>query len=307
MTEKPPKSVIVTGASGFIGAWVLPALAQKGHAVYPVSREAREWSVDCDEVLTDLAEPGWTAALPERADCLIWLAQSRRYKDGPDGHGDVSRINEAAFMEGLEWARQAGVARVLLASSGSVYAPQDRPLIETDPVDPTTAYTSSKLNAEYLLKTYSSHFEAVAVRLFTPYGPGPSSMLMARMYTAVLGGHPIELANGTGPVLSPIYAADVAEAFSQLMTCPLVAPLARVNVAGPEAVTLANIVTELGARLGKKPVTHNPLDAETPIRLVADIGVLRTMLPDLALTPVNEGLGAWCDITGENSAGELTP
>jgi UDP-glucose 4-epimerase len=75
----------------------------------------------------------------------------------------------------MEAIRDAGVQRVVLASSGAVYGQQaSQPLTEDMIPDPDSPYAVSKLSAEIYVRTIGTLWgiETVALRVFNAYGPG---------------------------------------------------------------------------------------------------------------------------------------
>jgi UDP-glucose 4-epimerase len=239
--------VLVTGATGFVGTALIRAMASDaGRLVTPATRPR-----------CDLASPGWSRALePEKSDVVFHLAQSRRYLDGFAGAADVFAVNVAATFELLQWARQNGVRRFVLASSGSVYRPASRPVTESDATSPRNPYAASKLAAEALAMGFAADMEVVVVRPFTVYGPGQRQMIVARLAASVQSGEPIQLAGGEGSYLTPTYIDDCVAALRRLADIPLPESPHTVNVAGPEMLSVRQMASTIGDLLGRTPVYH---------------------------------------------------
>ncbi len=115
--------ILITGATGLIGAVAIRRLSQT-HRVYALARrrptgpEARDASwIECD-----LGRPWETTALPEGIDVVIHLVQSRRFREFPEGAGDMFEVNIASTMRLLAYAHQAG-ARLSSPGDGA-YMPQ---------------------------------------------------------------------------------------------------------------------------------------------------------------------------------------
>ena len=77
-------NILVTGATGFIGRHLLKEIAQQ-HRVYALSRRTRE---ETDGSVTwihgDLAGPGDSLPLPGAVDAVVYLAQSKEYREFPE-------------------------------------------------------------------------------------------------------------------------------------------------------------------------------------------------------------------------------
>ena len=279
--------VLVTGASGFLGRRTVPMLARQD-AVWAAVRTAGTEPPEATGVVADLA-PGWTARLPD-VDTVVWLAQSRRYREFPGGAGDMFRVNEAAFFELLEWARARGVGRVVYASTGSVYAPGPAPWREESATAATTMYSATKLNAERLLAQYAGCFACVTARVFSVYGPGQQGMALASVAGAAFAGRPVTLNDGIGMRCTPIFVDDAAAVFTELARMPLPASPLVVNVAGPEVVTLADVARVAAGLAGREPLIERGAGQAPDV--IADTARLRAMLPDLLFHDLAAGLAA---------------
>src|SRR5262245_46337507 len=130
-------NILVTGAAGFVGKRLCKRLATSGHEVlalvHPDSLEgARRDLADVHLLPADLASLR-AADLPRRADAVFSLAQARRFREFPERAEEVYAVNVQATLTLLQWARSAGVQRLVQVSSGGVYGgAQESSLHETD-------------------------------------------------------------------------------------------------------------------------------------------------------------------------------
>lgn len=86
----------------------------------------------------------------------------------------VNRVNVEGTLNVLTAAREAGVKRVVYASSSSAYGGGPmQPKKETDPPGPVSPYAVSKLAGEYYCRVFSELYglETVSLRYFNVYGP----------------------------------------------------------------------------------------------------------------------------------------
>ncbi len=183
---------LVTGGAGFIGSNLVDALLEQGHAVRVIDNFATGKRENLAHVRDriDLLEGDLTV-----------LDDVRRAVDGIDvvlHHGAIPSVpksvadpltSNAANVTGtlhvLVAARDAGVRRVVYASSSSVYGDQDasRPKVETMTPMPISPYAVSKLAAEQYCQVFYAVYglETVALRYFNVFGrrQDPASMYAA--------------------------------------------------------------------------------------------------------------------------------
>jgi nucleoside-diphosphate-sugar epimerase len=260
--------VLVTGAGGFIGRAVLAA-APAGVEVVPLCREA---AAVPGAVVADLADPRFDRVLPSQLDAVVHLAQSPDYRNFPDGAGSVVDVNVAATARLLDYARRAGAARFVLASTGTVYRPSELALTEDAPIDPTSIYAVSKRCAELLTVPYRDLLHCRVLRVFTVYGAHqPPRQLVADLIDRVQGGRAVEVSGQRGMVLTPVHVGDVAAAFWAAVTAPGEAhgETEILNVGGDAALGLLDIAEAIGRAVGRPPVVSRRA-AQAPAGYVAD-------------------------------------
>ena len=268
--------VLLTGASGFVGGYLAPALVAAGHDVHALVRHTGAY--DAPEGVTpveaDLGELD-PDALPS-VDAVAHFAQAN--VPFPDEAGTLYAVNTASTLVLLEHARTCGAQRFLYASSASVYGYGDRPFTEADPVSAHDFYATTKINSEQLVATYGGFFGTAVVRLVAPYGPGQTGRMIPGVIGRVRDGRPVTLNGGGRPRMNPIYVEDVVRA--------AVAALELdgnhvVNVAGEEVVGIDRIAERAGEALGREPV-FEPGDTDAPGDVVADTSRFNELfdLPD---------------------------
>jgi nucleoside-diphosphate-sugar epimerase len=139
----------------------------------------------------------------------------------------------------------------VLASSGSVYGPVRGPVTEEVPPAAVDFYAVTKRAAELVLASYAPRLDgAVALRLFTPYGPGQRSRLVPSLAERIRSDEAITLNAGGRPRLSPTYVDDVVRAFSAALRLD---GHHTVNVAGAEIVDIRSLAVAIGEALGVAP------------------------------------------------------
>ena len=280
--------LLVTGATGFVGSRLIAHLADR-HQLYAVARRQPERAPEsCTWIEQDLRtlQPD---LLPDSIDGVIHLAQSTRYRDFPDGAEDMFAVNVASTCGLLEYARRAGARAFVLASTGGVYDYHPDPISESEQEPrPTTFYFRSKRAAEILAGSYTDLFAVMVLRFFFVYGPGQTRMLIPTLTDKVDAGQEIVIEGDPGLRINPIHVDDAIRAFEPALDAGI---SATINVAGPEGLTITDLIGLIGEILGRSPsVTHD--DAQPPGDLVADIRRLRELLGVVPAISPAEGLRA---------------
>jgi UDP-glucose 4-epimerase len=214
--------IAVTGATGFIGTSLLPALESQGHSMMPVPRDA----LAC-------VSPGLFAA----ADAVVHLAGIAHTRGVPDAAYRV--VNADLPAKVAEAARQAGARRFVFISSSHA---------ETHT---HTGYGASKAEAERQLRALDG-MELVVLRPVLVYGPGAKGNVRRLIQLARL---PLPLPFGAARNRhSLVSVGNLVSAIGFCLTSPeVVGRTLAVTDPGP-APSLAEILVLLRRGLGRPPM-----------------------------------------------------
>ncbi len=243
-------AVLVTGATGFLGTSLLPRLAVDRDviALYrpggnPAPADGVRW------IAQDLTAP-LSTQLPRHIDAVIHAAQSRRFREFPDGAVDIFEVNAAATVRLLDYCRNAGGSTFAYVSSGAVYRSGAAPLQESDTPQPGSFYGASKLAGELAVEQYRRDLRGHVLRMFFIYGPGQQNMFIPNLVSAVRDGREVALAGPDGIRVNPTYVDDAASAVIATLDCETPQTL---NVAGPDVVSVREVAEQAGELLGRAP------------------------------------------------------
>ncbi len=176
--------VLVTGAAGFIGRWVVGELLARGHTVLPIDNLAEGDEANLDAFV---GQPGFLpfekGDVRDAAACRRWtgqvdavahLAASISVQDSIDDPATTFENDVIGTFNLLEGARTSG-ARLLFMSTCMVYDRASTPegIAETHPTKPASPYAASKLSGEALTLSYFHAYglPTTVVRPFNTYGP----------------------------------------------------------------------------------------------------------------------------------------
>jgi UDP-glucuronate 4-epimerase len=294
----------VTGAAGFIGSHVCERLLACGHEVVGIDAFTRFYARERKEAnvaalrrapgfelreLNLLDQAGLARALAG-LDAICHLAGRPGVRQGSPEIYAAGNVRTTAAV--LAAAEHAGMRRLLLASSSSVYGRAEGPVAEHAPLRPLSEYGRSKLAAERLAREGAAALgiELVVVRYFTVYGPRQRpDMAFARFVEAALGGEPMPLLGDGRQVRDFTYVGDAADATA--LALERGGDGATYNVAGGAPATLADAFAALSEELGQAPELERlPADGRDPRSTGADLTRIRAELGWRPRTSLRAGL-----------------
>jgi UDP-glucose 4-epimerase len=304
MTELAGSVVAVTGGSGFVGGRLVRALAAARVARIvvldrsPAPGEGPSPLVPVEHRTVTLGQtsaPALRAALGD-ARCLFHLA-AEKHAEAHERPDDVLRVNVLGTHELLVAARDAGVRKVVFASSLYAYGrTSGEPLDEAETPEPRTVYGVSKLAGEHLGATFAARGGPafVSLRYFFAYGPGQTPLhgrpsLIARTFERLSRGEPPAVRGDGSQALDYVYVDDVVRATIAAMESPLAS--ATLNVGTGVALPVRELVERMQRIAGTRLVpVEEPSDETHATRRVASIEKARVLLGWTPEVTLDEGL-----------------
>lgn len=204
----PDLTVLVTGASGFIGRHVTTYLSKKGFRVLTTDLRGADVNGDLSDrvfVLDIIAKLRFDAVVHLAALTDIRLSLQDPYR--------TYVVNGFGTLNLLEAAKKGG-QRFIYASSANVYGvPVELPVKESTPFNPRTPYDCSKLVGEYLVRSYavSKKVKATLLRSWKVFGEYERlTAAIPNFIKCCLKGEPIPLYNGGADTTDPYYVENFA-------------------------------------------------------------------------------------------------
>ena len=291
--------VLVTGAGGFVGRWLLPALVSEGHEVLgtrlpgeappsfltEVERRHVRW------LPLDLQETGSVrAAVDEVPDAVIHLAaiaSGAEARRDPGRAWEINAAGTARLADALGARRQGGAVDplLMLISTAEVYgviAPV-RARLEIDAPAPVSPYAASKLGAEIAAFETARRcgLRVIVVRAFPHTGPGQSDRYVVpafarRLKAARRLGATVVKTGNLEPIRDFLDVRDVAQAYVSLLAHG--EPGEIYNVASGEGLSLHAVFLRLAELIGVRATPEVDRELTRPAdlpHLVGDASRLR--------------------------------
>jgi UDP-glucose 4-epimerase len=197
-----------------------------------------------------------------------------------------------------EATRDAGVRRIVLASSATVYGPQPaQPVSESAWPHPQVPYAVSKLAAEHYVFALGAlnGIETVALRIFNAYGPGQRippvhAPVVPHFVKGVLSGASVIVHGDGSQTRDFVYISDVVAALIAAAAAPNV-DRKTINVGSGDETSINRLIAVLGQVTQRQPeVILNPHESGGITRLAADLTAARHLLGYKPQVRLEEGL-----------------
>ena len=335
MENQKQKTVLVTGAAGFIGFHTAKRLLESGWRVigfdcmsdyYDVRLKERRESILLQNELyvsihDNLERNGALMKVfhSERPDVVIHLAAQAGVRYSIENPRSYLESNIVGTFELLEAARNYPPEHILIASTSSAYgANSEMPHRETDKADNQMSfYAATKKSTESMAHSYSHLFELpiTMFRFFTVYGPwGRPDMALFKFTKAMLGDQEIDVYNNgqmrrdftyiddlvTGIVLlissNPNCDIDTNQLVSRNDSKSPVGPFRVVNIGNSTSEKLMDYISALEEALGiKAEINYMPMQQGDVVATWADTQLLETLTGYRPATDIYTGVRRFVD------------
>ncbi|MET0413995.1 MAG: NAD-dependent epimerase/dehydratase family protein [Polyangiaceae bacterium] len=246
--------VVVTGARGFVGRHVVPALVARGVEVITLERSpstVRASDIAEERIASSSDDEATLARALAGSHAVVHLA-ALAHDAGRGGPGEYARINRDYSLRLARAAAAAGVARFVFLSTIKVHGDSaPAPLCESSPLAPGDAYAESKAQAERGLAELAPSLSTVSLRCPLVYGPGVRANFVG-LLRAVARRRPLPF-GAIANRRSLIYVENLADALSTLVLAPGAGASSYVVCDG-EDLSTPELVRRLSFALGVEPL-----------------------------------------------------
>jgi dTDP-4-dehydrorhamnose reductase len=203
--------ILVTGASGFVGAGICRYLARRGRRIVGTGRRIQSSDPHLEYIATDLTELVSTQELLARVQPSV-IIHAAGDKDVKRCEKDpaLARLANVATTQNLLEASEKFGSRILYLSTDLVFAGTRGNYSESDTPSPPTVYGQSKLAAEQLVLAQPNH---AVLRTAGVFGQG--SPVLAWLLAELRAGRSVDCF--TDVINSPTYLPDLAQAADLLL------------------------------------------------------------------------------------------
>lgn len=276
------KTVLVTGATGFIGRHSLQPLMARGYEIHAITAPHQPPGVTEAAIhwhAVDLLDPPqmqriMSAIRPSHLLHFAWYVEPGRFWHSVEN----LRWVEATLALVRAFAAVGGQRMVLAGTCAEYDWSQDTVCREAQtPLRPATLYGVCKHALQQIAAAFAANagISFAWGRIFWPYGPGEHpSRLVASVVRSLLQGERAPCTHGR-QVRDYMYTPDIADAFVALLDSAVTDP---VNIATGVPVSIKEIVYTIADQLGRPDliqlgVRESP--ESEPMRLTADVTRLR--------------------------------
>jgi dTDP-glucose 4,6-dehydratase len=285
------RTILVTGAAGFLGSHLCDALLAEGHVVVGVdnlctgnvanlqhlAKEARFSLIEQD--ICKHFDAG-------RVDFVFNFASPASPIDYTRLGVETLLVGSAGTIHSLDLARKYS-AGYLHASTSECYGdPEVHPQVETywgnvNPIGPRSVYDEAKRFSEAAVTAYHRYYgvDTHLVRIFNTYGPrlqASDGRVISNLMIQALRGEPLTIYGDGSQTRSFCYVSDLIDGILRLSRSAEHLP---VNIGNPDEWTILECAREILAVTGaKSEILFMPLPQDDPTRRRPDITKARALL-----------------------------
>lgn len=311
------RRICVTGGAGFIGGHLASELLSLGASVSIIddlsNNDGQHASYLVDTypekarlIFASILEPAALVEAIDRSDIVFHLAAMGSVPQSIEDPERCFHVNALGTMRVAHASREAGVRRLVFASSSAVYGDEPTlPKTESMLPKPLSPYAATKLAGEAVVRAWAHSYDlsGVSLRFFNVFGPRQAAnsayaaVVMAFLKRLVHGQPPVIFGDGSAsrdftPISNVVRACLLAGASTQILEGQAV------NIGCGKRTTVAQLATALAGLLDRADLSpiFEPARAGDVPHSVADIALAKSLLgyePDKSFDEALAETVAW--------------
>jgi NAD dependent epimerase/dehydratase len=314
------RTVLVTGADGFIGSHLCERLCAEGALVRALclynpqgswgwlDTASPEVRAALDVRLGDIRDARFVEAATSGVEVVFHLAALISIPYSYVAPASYIETNVTGTLNVLEAGRRAGVRRIIQTSTSEVYGtPKDLPIRETHPLCAQSPYAATKVAADQLALSFQRSFATpvVVLRPFNTYGPRQSTRaVLPTILTQLLRGQRQIALGRLDPRRDMTYVADTVDGFVRAALQPGIEG-ETIQLGTGQTISIGELFTACCEAVGQQaevkpdPQRMRPADSEVEV-LLSDPSLAATRLGWRPRTDLLAGLRLTADWLARN-------
>lgn len=216
LSSAKPGRILVTGATGFVGSYIVPKLINDGWSVFAVGRDSTSWEKLAPDIKGEVRTVLWSRDIHANIetvkeinpDVVLHLATHFVGQHKPE---DIDALAESNIHFGMQLAEACAATEsdLVFINVGTIWQHAD-----SKPYAPTTLYAATKQAFADILRFYSDYdfFRVINLKLTDSYGPNdPRRKLWSVLIETAKSGNPLDMSPGE-QLIDPIYIDDIVSA-----------------------------------------------------------------------------------------------
>ena len=308
-------TILVTGASGFIGSHLCERLIKDGSSVVGIDNFDEYYPRIFKEKNIELLRQEKYFQLIEgdirnkdllrrifsenRVETVVHLAARAGVRPSIENPALYTDVNVTGTVVLLEVMRELGIRNIVFASSSSVYGDRNKaPFTEDEPADsPVSPYAATKRAGELLCFNYYHlyGFHVSCLRFFTAYGPRQRpDMAIHKFVRKILSKEPIQMFGNGSSERDYTYIDDIVSGIVLAVNKHLGFNI--FNLGESSQISLKKLISTIEMKLGEKAIIETlPSQPGDVFLTCADISKAKNLLGYHPKTPIDDGLEIFCE------------
>jgi len=299
---------LITGGAGFIGREVVKKLLKKGNEIVVIDnlsfgrlenieefKNSANFKFYKEDILN--YDKIKDIIMAEKAQIAIHLAALHYIPYCNEHQDEALNVNVNATYQLFSYLAKAGIERILIASSGAIYASEEHGLVENvDLPQPVDVYGLSKLLDEDICEYFSQNYslKITAMRFFNTYGPYETNPhLIPEIMKQLKEGNYNLLLGNIKTKRDYIYVEDIASAICELSLSKDEILFEIINIGTGIEHSAEEIIECVGSIIGKKiniEIDQNRIRKNDKMHQIASVDLIKSKINWMPKYGIEAGL-----------------